>query len=238
MRPGSGSRIEGLARALLCALVFSLPFEKAFEFPGLGTIARVLGVAAFAAGVAAVARRGRLRVPNAALLLAAAFVVWSGLTYFWSVAPLASAARLVTMAQLFAMFWLVWELCPADAARWTLMRAYVAGAAVSSVWTMLRAAHNQQTYYHRFATAGFDPNDLGVTLALALPMALYLSHRARGLEAALVRAAAALSLVAILLTASRTALVAATFSFAFPAADLARGAPRTARLQPGARWPC
>ena len=216
MKPASGSRLEDLGRALLCALVFSLPFEKAFEFPGLGTIARVLGLAAFAAGMAAVARRGRLRVPNAALALAAAFVLWSGLTYFWSMAPQATAARWVTLAQLFGMFWLVWELCPADAARRLLMRAYVAGAAVSSVWTMLRAAHNQQTYYHRFATAGFDPNDLGVTLALALPMALYLSHRARALEAALVRAAAALALVAILLTASRTALVAAALSFAFP----------------------
>ena len=47
MKPDSGSRFEGLARALLCALVFSLPFEKAFEFPGLGTIARVLGLGGF-----------------------------------------------------------------------------------------------------------------------------------------------------------------------------------------------
>ena len=142
---------------------------------------------------------------------------WSGLTYFWSLAPQATAARVLTLAQLFGMSWLVWELCPADAARRLLMAPIVAGAAVSSVWTVLRAAHNQQTYYRRFATAGFDPNDLGVTLALALPMALYLSHRApRRLEAALVRAAAALAMVAILLTASRTALVAAALSFAFP----------------------
>ena len=238
MRPVSGSRIEGLARALLCALVFSLPFEKAFEFPGLGTIARVLGLAAFVAGVAAVARRGRLRVPNAALVLAAAFVAWSGLTYFWSLAPQATAERVLTLAQLFGMLWLIWELCPTDAARRTLMRAYVAGAAVSSVWTILRAAHNQQTYYHRFATAGFDPNDLGVTLALALPMALYLSHRARGVEAALVRAAAALALAAILLTASRTAFVAAALSFAFPLMTWRSRAPGAARLQPARSWHC
>ena len=216
MQPAFDSRSERLGRMLLAALVFSLPFEKALEFPGLGTIAHVLGLAAFVAGCAVVARRGRLRVPNAALLLAAGFVAWSGLTFFWSLAPHATAARFLTLAQLLGMFWLVWELCPAAAAGLLLMRAYLAGAAVSSLWTMLRAALHQQTNYRRFATAGFDPNDLGVTLALALPMALYLSHRARGLEAALARVAAALAIAAILLTASRTALIAAGVSFVFP----------------------
>jgi O-antigen ligase len=204
-----------VARVLLAALVFSLPLEKALEFPGLGTISRLLGLLAFVAGAVAVARRGRLRVPNAALLLAAGFVLWSGLTYLWSLAPSATAARFLTLAQLLGMFGLVWEICPGAAERLLLMRAYLAGAAVSSLWTMARAALNLQTNYRRFATAGFDPNDLGVTLALALPMALYLSHRARGLEAALARVAAALAIVAILLTASRTALIAAGVGFLF-----------------------
>jgi O-antigen ligase len=215
VKPAFDSRPERLARMLLAALVISLPFEKALEFPGLGTIARVLGLAAFAAGCAVVARRGHLRVPNAALLLAAGFVAWSGLTFFWSLAPQATAARFLTLAQLLGMFWLVWELCPRAGSGLLLMRAYLAGAAVSSLWTMLRAALNQQTNYRRFATAGFDPNDLGVTLALALPIALYLSHRARGPEAALARVAAALAIAAILLTASRTALIAAGVSFVF-----------------------
>jgi len=213
--PRKGAVSSRVARLLLAALVFSLPFEKAVEFPGLGTISRVLGMAAFAAGAVAVARRGRLRPPNAALLLAAGFVAWSGLTFFWSLAPQATAARFLTLVQLLGMFWLVWELGIDAAARLLLMRAYLAGAAVSSLWTILRAALNLQTNYRRFATAGFDPNDLGVTLALALPVALYLSHRARGLEAVLARMAAALAITAILLTASRTALIAAGVSFVF-----------------------
>lgn len=215
MKPQTVSMAERAALALLCALVFSLPLEKGVAVPGVGTISRTIGLAAFAAGAVAVARRRTLRTPNAALLLAAAFVLWSGATYFWSMAPSVTAARFTTLLQLFGMLVLIWELARSARAQAWLMRSYVAGAAVSSVWTMLRAARNQQTYYRRFATAGFDPNDLGLTLALAIPMVLYLLSRARGAAAWLLRLAAALIIVAILLTASRTALVAACLGFAF-----------------------
>jgi O-antigen ligase len=201
--------MERVSVALLCALVFSLPLEKALTVPGVGTISRAAGLAAFGAGALAVACRRAPRRPNAALLLAAVFVLWSGATFFWSVSPAVTAARFGTLAQLFAMFWLIWEVGRSEAAQAWLMRAYLAGASVSSVWTIVRAARNQQTYYRRFATAGFDPNDLGLTLALAIPMVLYLLSRTRGLAAWLLRLAAVLTVAAILLTASRTALVVA-----------------------------
>lgn len=219
------SRLELAARALLCLLVFTLPFEKAVQLPGLGTISRTVGFAAFAAGFAALWQRGRLRTPNLPLILAAAFTVWSALTWFWSAAPPATAIRAATLAQLLAMLWLIWEVCRDEALELRLLEAYLAGAALSSVWTIVRAAHNQQTYYRRFATAGFDPNDLGVTLALALPMALYLSGRHRGAAAWLVRLGAVLAIVGILLTASRTAWIAACVSFVFAIATWRRARP-------------
>ena len=207
--------LTGAAGALLWALVFSLPLEKGIEFPGLGTISRIVGWAAFAVGGIAVVRRRSLRAPNAALALAAAFTAWSALTWLWSVGRPATATRAATMAQLFAMAWLVWEFCRTRRALFGLMAAYLAGCSASSVWTVVRAVLNQQTNYRRFATAGFDPNDLGVTLALALPMALYLAARMRGAAPWLCRAAGALCMGAILLTASRTALVAAVAAFLF-----------------------
>jgi O-antigen ligase len=207
--------VLGAAGALLWALVFSLPLEKGIEFPGLGTISRILGWAAFAVGGIAVVRRRPLRAPNAALALGAAFTAWSALTWLWSVGRPATAMRAATMAQLFAMAWLVWEFCRTRRALFGLMAAYLAGCSASSLWTVVRAVLNQQTNYRRFATAGFDPNDLGVTLALALPMALYLAARTRGAAPWLCRAAAALCMGAILLTASRTALVAGVAAFLF-----------------------
>jgi O-antigen ligase len=207
--------LASAAAALLWALVFSLPLEKGIEFPGLGTISRLVGWAAFAVGAVAALRRRSLRAPNVALLLAAAFAAWSALTWLWSVSRPATAPRAATMLQLFAMAWLVWEFCRTRRALFGLMAAYMAGCTASSIWTVVRAALNQQTHYRRFATAGFDPNDLGVTLALAVPMALYLAARTRGAIPWLCRAAAAISLGAILLTASRTALVAAVAAFLF-----------------------
>jgi O-antigen ligase len=215
MKPGSF--LERAAWALLCLLVFSLPMEKAIQFPYLGTISRLLGQAAFLVGAAAIVRRGKLREPNAALPLAAAFVLWGGLSWLWSVARPDTVAHFLTMAQLLGMAWLVWELCRTAAAQMRLIQAFVAGAAVSSAWTIARAALNRQTNYRRYATAGFDPNDLGITLAIALTFALYLSSRMRGPVVWLVRLAAAAVVAAILLTASRAALAASLVNFVFVA---------------------
>ena len=211
------SALERAAWALLCLMVFSLPMEKGIQFPHLGTISRLLGQAAFLVGAAAVVCRRKLRRPNAALPLATAFVLWGGLSWTWSVARPDTLARFLTMAQLLGMAWLIWELCRTAAAQMRLIQAFVAGATVSSAWTIARAVLNRQTNYRRFATAGFDPNDLGITLAIALTFALYLSARTRGPAAWLVRLAAVAIIAAILLTASRTALVASLMNVLFVA---------------------
>jgi O-antigen ligase len=95
------------------------------------------------------------------------------------------------------------------------MEAYVWGAALAAVATLERFAENQQTYYRRYAAAGFDPNDLALTVALAIPLALYLSGRAGGAKAWAYRAAALAAIAAMLLTASRTAVAAAAAGFVF-----------------------
>jgi O-antigen ligase len=218
MRDGGGGGSYGMVWAsALLLLVFSLPIEKAVEIPGVGTISRTIGLAAFALGAGAIVRRRELGPPNAALLLAAAFVAWTCATWLWSVDRDATAVRAATMVQLFGMTWLIWELARSRVWVVRLMQAYLGGAVVSALWTIVRAANNQQTYYRRFATAGFDPNDLGVTLVLALPMAFYLSLSSRGWRAVAVRLAALLLVAGILLTASRTALVAAYVALLFPA---------------------
>jgi O-antigen ligase len=121
------------------------------------------------------------------------------------------------MAQLVGMLWLIWELCRTAAQQLRLIQAFAAGAAVSSAWTVARATLNRQTNYRRYATAGFDPNDLGITLAIALTFALYLSVRTRGLAAWLARLAAVVLIAAILLTGSRAALVASLVNALFVA---------------------
>jgi O-antigen ligase len=121
----------------------------------------------------------------------------------------------VTLAQLLAMMWLLWELCRTEARQHRLIEVYVCGAVIAAGATLVRYAAGTQTYYRRYAAAGFDPNDLGVTVALAIPMCLYLSLCGRGAWAW--RTAVAVLMPAVLLTASRAALVATFLAFLFAA---------------------
>jgi O-antigen ligase len=183
---------------------------------GVGTITRLLGVLTVLAGIGAVLQRRSLRRPNLVLILAAGFVLWNAMTLLWSYAPAATEAKVLTLGQLLVMFWLIWELCETAARETALMAAYVAGAAVASVLTILRFAQGLETYYRRYAATGFEPNDLGLTVALSIPLALHLAARGRGPLRWVWRGAVALAIAAILLSASRTALLVSFVGFAYP----------------------
>lgn len=207
--------IERAAWWLLCLFVFSIPWEKSLWLAGIGTASRLLGGVALAAGVLAAIRRKSVRPPNLALVLAAAFVLWVAATYRWSLAPGATEARAWTFLQLLAMAWLIWDLCLTAGRPVQLMEAYVWGAVLASGATLIRYAQNHQTYYRRYAAAGFDPNDLALTVALSIPLSLYLALRLTGAKRWIYRAAVLSAIAAILLAASRTALIAAFLAFSF-----------------------
>lgn len=217
MKAAVEAGLERAVWALAWLLVFSLPIEKSVVVFDLGSISRTLGLAAFAVTLALAVWTRRVRRPNAVFLVATAYVAWCVLTVIWSVSRPASVARAGTMAQLLGMLWVVWECCRTRRGQDWLLRAYVAGAAAASLLTMARYALGRQTYYNRYAAPGFDPNDMGVTLALAIPMCLYLASSSRGRAAWSVRLAAALIMAAVLLTGSRTALVAACVAFLYSA---------------------
>lgn len=197
---------------LLTLLVFSIPWEKSVLIPGIGTLTKLIGVAALLSGFIDVFRRRELRSANLVLIVSAAFILWSAATWLWSLDRPATLARTVTYVQLFFMVWLIWQFCRTARQQRMLMSAYVAGAAVAAAATVVRYAEGIQTYWKRYAAPGFDPNDLGVTVALAIPMALYLALRDKGW---LYRAAIVVVAAAVLLTASRTALIATFAGFTF-----------------------
>ena len=113
------------------------------------------------------------------------------------------------------MLWLIWDACRTPLRQTRLMQFYVWGAVAASASTFLRYFQGRQTYYLRYTAPGFDPNDFGLILALSIPLALYLALRARGWERWCYRAAVLAVLSAVLLTASRTALIATFAAFTF-----------------------
>ncbi len=198
---------QRVALALVAALAFTLPWEKSVTFAGIGTVARAVGMLAFVAGVVYVLRSHRHRRPNLALLLLTVLVLWSAATWFWSYDPQATSVRISTFVQLLAMVWLVWNVCRSAIDGRVLVSAVLAGAVIASLTTIARYLEHTQTYWRRYAAPGFDPNDLGLTLALTLPLCIWLMNYDRWRWLAI--ASGLLSCSAILLTASRTALVCA-----------------------------
>ncbi|MBE0660817.1 MAG: O-antigen ligase family protein [Bryobacteraceae bacterium] len=207
--------VSKAAWAALCIFVFSIPWEKSIQLPGATTLSHMLGVVAFGAAAAVAWRRGSVRRPNLALVLAGMFVVWAALTWIWSIDRHATVARVTTLVELLAMTVLIWDCCRDKSRQRQLMQAYVLGAVAASASAYFRYFNDMQTYWRRYAAAGFDPNDFGLILAISIPLALYLAMRG-GLAGWLNRLAVVVIIGAVLLTASRMAMVTTFAAFAFP----------------------
>jgi O-antigen ligase len=198
-----------VAYAFLWLFVLSFPAEKAFEIPGLGTVSRLFGLLALGAGVLAAIADRRLRPLSRTHAALAVFVLWATATVRWSLAPDDTAVKVQTYLQLLGMAWLVWEFCPTEARIAGIMRAYVFGTFYADYDTFHRWLGAHATYYQRYAAAGFDPNDLALTLALSLPLSFYLARRARRSRAWIYWLQMALAFLTILLSASRTGFLTA-----------------------------
>ena len=199
------------AFGLLWLLVFTIPWENAIVLPGTGTVTRVLGAAALGAGIFQAIIRGRVRPPGWFLLAVTLFVAWAGVTLFWSMDPEESRRRVQTYVQLAVMAWLIWELADSDERQTSLMQAYILGCwciAGATIWSYVTGAAGLESRYT--AAEGFNENDVALTLVLGIPMAWYLAVTRPGwVSRWFDRAYVPVSLIALLLTASRGGLIAA-----------------------------
>ena len=196
------------AYAALWIFVFALPWENVFVIPGLGTISKLMGIVALAFAALAALFTGRLRHLNRFHVVALLFLILAGLSVFRAVYADTAVIKFKTYVQLFAVLWIIWELAPDVRRQRGLLTAYVFGSYVSALLTIIvrpSVAHTTT----RFAAEGFDPNDLGMTLALAIPMAWYLgiTYRQPLLRWAC-RGYLLIGVLAIGLTGSRGAMVA------------------------------
>ena len=200
-----------LAHIFVWLFVFTVPWQNALLIPGLGTASKLMGIAALAATILHMVLSGRVRPLISFHWVAIAYFVWVMLSAFWAIAQQENVlADLGTYLQVFIMLWIIWEAAPTPARFTSLLQAYVLGAYVAAGSTIYNYATGVTNAYERFAASGFDPNDLGMLLALALPMAWYIaSHASTGFQRWLNRAYFVVGILAILLTSSRGALLAA-----------------------------
>jgi O-antigen ligase len=212
-----------LAHVFTWLFVFAVPWQDMVVLPGIGTISKLLGMAALGATVLHVLMTAKVRRLLAFHWIVFAYLCWVLLSTFWGVAVAESIERKVnTYLQILVMVWVVWETTPTRNRLASLLQAYVLGAYVAAAATVHNYAAGeviQRTYgqkaYGRFAATGFDANDLGMLLALAIPMAWYLASTATSeFQRWLNRAYLVVATVAILLTGSRGAMLATLVALA------------------------
>jgi O-antigen ligase len=200
-----------LAHIFVWLFVFTVPWQNMVVLPGLGTISALCGAAAIGATILQVALRGKVRGLVRFHWATFLFFMWVFLSAFWAIARPESVLKdLSTYIQIFVMVWVIWEASLTRARVLSLLQAYVLGAYVAAGSTIMNYVTGVgfREDAERFAASGFDPNDLGALLALALPMAWYLASTApSALWRWLNRLYFVAGTVAILLTGSRGAML-------------------------------
>lgn len=197
-----------MAFASLWLFAFAIPWEDAITISGVGTSARLVGMVAVVFGAFAILEKGKLRRPEPSHLMMTLFVISAAATYLWSLYPEGTLKQVTTYVQLLALVWLIWELAPSAEQQKRLMQAYVLGTFVSGVDTLYKFLSHEESVYQRYAGAGLDANDLGLMMALSIPVSYHLLIREKGRMAWVYRLQLVLAVATILLTASRGATLA------------------------------
>jgi O-antigen ligase len=168
----------------LWALIFCIPWEEEATVAQGVALSRLVGAVACVAGVLAVLISWRIRKLHPVHYLLCAWVVWMTASYCWTIAPDLTAARVGSNFQLLLMVWLIWEFAPTQPQQVSLFGAYVLGSYVSALSTIYafvtHTGSNLGLAEGRYVAAGFDENELGITLALSLVMSCYLLAHNRG----------------------------------------------------------
>jgi O-antigen ligase len=173
----------------------------------------LIGVLAGGLGVLAIIEKPRLKVPGPGNVLIILFMVWAAATYWWSTDQKATLVAASSYFQLLVMVWLIWELAPTEREQRRLMQAYVLGTCVSATDTLYQYVSHEEIA-ERYASTGFNPNDLALALALAIPLSYYLSIQSAGWKVWVYRLQLVLTGTAILLTASRGGFLASLVALA------------------------
>lgn len=210
-RFGRGEELSALGKLAffsLWLLVFAVPWEDAITIPGFGTSARLIGVITLVFGFMAILERGKIRKAAPGHFMMLLFVASAAVSYLWSLYPEGTLNQTVTYLQLFMLVWLIWELAPQALQQKRLMQAYVLGTYVSGSDTIYNYLANDQSAYQRYAGAGLDANDLGLMMALSIPVSYCLLIQEKGWKAWVYRLQLVLAGTTVLLTASRGATLA------------------------------
>src|SRR5687768_2841018 len=172
-----------LAYGALWIFVFAVPWERLAAVPGAAVVTRVMGVAALGLTLIALLVSGRFRRWRLFHVAALLFVAWTGFGVLYlnlsGIGAAGAPLKFWTFVQRFLVLMMIWELASTPKHWRGLLKAYVFGACVPAIATILLYVEMRDEL-NRLSAGGADANNLAMTLALGLPIAWYLSLTTRG----------------------------------------------------------
>ena len=169
----------------LCVLAFGLPWERGTGFTILPLVGGATGALAILSSAIS-PRQKKLWDLHYWLI---AFAAWSAMSLLWTVDWDATLTRAATYGQLMVFAWLIWVLASTESRIFRLMQAYLFGTFVCAYGTFMnllagrtygQTADLEGTNSSRYIMTGMNPNDVGLLLAPALAISLYLLARRKG----------------------------------------------------------
>jgi O-antigen ligase len=161
----------------LC-LIFSIPWENAITIEEIGTLTRVIGIAAFISWAISIMIDRCLRSLHIFHFMSSLFICWNILSFYWSIGSDQSVRQIITLIQLTAMAWMMLDLyCSSENLRMAL-EAYVLGAYVSVFGSLMNFVEGQTISMYekgRFTGAGINAVELTIILSIALACSWYLA---------------------------------------------------------------
>jgi hypothetical protein len=216
--------MTSLAYAALWIFVFALPWERAGALPGLNIVSSATGALALGLALFAIVISGRVRRWRVFHVAALLFVIWTGIGVWVMLGPMVPK-KFYTFVQLFGVLWMIWELAPSAERMRGLFTAFLLGAFVPAIATILLFLQTGGSL-RRYSAWGADANNTAMLLALALPIAWYLSLTTqRPVFRWVCRSYVPLGLLAIALTGSRGGMLASLVALLV--------IPLTMKLSPG-----
>ena len=166
--------------------------------------------------LATIGIEGRFRRPHLFHLLVLLFFLWNFASVYWSLDASGTRQRITTYGQVFLLLLVFWEVFQKPEQLRAGVQAYVLGSYVLIGGTLYNYANGivAVAYEGRYSAPGVNAVDMALMLIMGMPLALYLVLASgRGLASRLGQfvnlAYLPLAMYAVVLTGSRTSLLAA-----------------------------
>lgn len=159
---------------LLVLFIFIVPTEKIVLISGLGSLARVVGALAMLTWFLSIALGEPLRITRPFHKILFIFILWNAASLFWSVDVASTLERIITWVQLGLLVVLIWDLLENKALTNLGIQAYVLGALFGSCGIIYNYLGSTEFEYGRYSAAGQHAVNIGLILALGIPLAWYL----------------------------------------------------------------